>query len=80
MSIDWESLGLVCVVSLAAGVVVVVLVSFALVGLSARVPGRVGGPDDGAPTLGPGLGTAIAAVCLLAVVAIVGFGLVIIAA
>ncbi|GAA4939105.1 hypothetical protein EV188_101996 [Actinomycetospora succinea] len=75
MTIDWASLGLVSVVSLAAGVAVVVLVSFALVGLSARVRPRPGGAEDGAPTLSAGAGTAIAAVCLAAVVAIVGFGL-----
>jgi hypothetical protein len=80
MSIDWGSLGLVSVVSFAAGVAVVVLVSLALVGLSARVPGRIGGPQDGAPTLAPAAGTAVGVVCLAAVVAIVGYGLYIIAA
>ena len=79
MKIDWASLGLVSVVSIAAGVVVVALFSLALVGLSARVPERVGGPDDGAPTLSPAAGTAVAVVCLAAVVAIVLFGLYIIA-
>ena len=79
MSIDWASLGLVAVVSLAAGVAVVALVSFALVGLSARVPPTPGGPEDGAPTLSPAAGTAIAGVCLAAVVAIVLYGLYIIA-
>ena len=74
MSIAWGSLLVVCVVSLAVGVAVVVLVAFALVGLSARrVP--VGGPHDGAPTLGPSAGTAVAGLCLLAVAAIVGYGL-----
>ncbi|MDD7938900.1 hypothetical protein PHK61_10770 [Actinomycetospora lutea] len=79
MSIDWGSLGLVVAVSLAAGVAVVVLVSFALVGLSAREHPRPGGPDDGAPSLGPRAGTAVAVVCLAAVVAIVAHGLVVIA-
>ena len=36
MTIDWAALAIVAVVSLAIGVLVVVLVSFALVGLSAR--------------------------------------------
>lgn len=79
MSIDWVSLGLVVAVSMAAGVAVVVLVSFALVGLSARGRPRPGGPEDGAPTLSPGAGTAVAVVCLAAVVAIVAYGLYVIA-
>jgi ABC-type nickel/cobalt efflux system permease component RcnA len=79
MKIDWASLGLVSVVSLAAGIAVVVLVSFALVGLSARVPERAGGPDDGAPKLSPAAGTTVAVLCLAAVAAIVLYGLYIIA-
>lgn len=79
MSIDWAALGLVVAVSLTAGVAVVLLVSLALVGLSARVRREPGGPDDGAPTLGPRAGTVTAVVCLTAVVAIVGFGLSVIA-
>ena len=76
MSIAWGSLLVVCAVSLAAGVAVVVLVALALVGLSAWAPQPVGGPRDGArPPLGAGAGTAVAAVCLLAAAAIVGYGL-----
>ncbi|MBN9111295.1 MAG: hypothetical protein J0I34_21230 [Pseudonocardia sp.] len=76
MSIAWGSLGIVSLVSLAAGVAVVVLLSVALVGLSARAKQPVGGPHDGAePGLSPAAGTAIAAVCLLAAAAIVGYGL-----
>ena len=76
MSIAWGSLLVVCAVSLAAGVAVVVLVALALVGLSARAPQPVGGPRDGArPPLGAATGTAVAAVCLLAAAAIVGYGL-----
>lgn len=80
MGIAWSSLLLVAVVSAAAGVVVVVLVSFALVGLSARQTVPAGGPEDGAPTLSPAAGTATAVVCLVAVAAIVVYGLYTIAA
>jgi hypothetical protein len=76
MNIAWGSLLVVCVVSLAVGVAVVALVAFALVGLSARAAQPVGGPDDGGtPPVGGRLGTAIAGLCLLAVAAIVGYGL-----
>ena len=34
-----------------------------------------GGPDDGAKTLSPAAGTAVAGICLLAVALIVGYGL-----
>ena len=80
MHVAWGSLLIVCLVSLAVGVAIVVLASFALVGLSARERAAVGGPQDGAPTLGAGAGTGIAAVCLLAVALIVGYGLYIIIA
>ena len=75
MSIAWGSLLVVCVVSFAIGVTIVALVAFALVGLSARVRVPTGGPDDGAPTLNPTVGSAIAGVCLLAAALIVGYGL-----
>lgn len=80
MSVNWGALLIVCVVALAVGVVIVSLVSFALVGLSARERAAVGGPHDGAPTLSAGAGTGIAAACLLAVAAIVIYGLYIIIA
>lgn len=81
MDIAWGSLGIVAVVSLAAGVAVVVLVALALVGLSARVRQPVGGPEDGAPQrLSAGAGTGVAVVCLLAVAAIVAYGLYIVIA
>ena len=51
------------------------LVAFALVGISARVGVPAGGPDDGAKTLSPAVGTAVAGICLLAVALIVGYGL-----
>jgi hypothetical protein len=75
MHVAWGSLLVVCVVSLAVGVAIVALTAFALVGLSARERAAVGGPYDGAPTVTAATGTAIAAVCLLAVTAIVGYGL-----
>ena len=75
MGIAWGSLLIVCLISLAVGVAIVVLVAFALVGLSARVQVPAGGPEDGAPTLSPGTGSAIAGICLLAAAAIVGYGL-----
>jgi ABC-type nickel/cobalt efflux system permease component RcnA len=77
MDIAWGSLGIVVVVALAVGVVVVVLVSLALVGLSARTTASVGGPEDGSTQqrLSAGAGTGIAAICLLAVLAIVVYGL-----
>lgn len=80
MGIRWESLGVVAVVSAAVAVVVVALVSFALVGWSARA-GAAGGAQDGSgPPMSPALGTAVAAGCLLAVAAIVGYGLYVIVA
>ncbi len=75
--INWGALGLVGIVSLAVAVAVVVLVSFAIVGLSAREH-SLGGTGAGA--ISPAAGTAIAALCLLAVVAIVGYGLYVIVA
>ena len=78
MTIAWGSLLIVCVVSLAVGVAIVVLASFALVGLSARERAAVGGPSDGAPTLSAGAGTAIAGLCLLVIALIVLYGLYII--
>lgn len=75
--IAWGSLGLVGAVSFAAAVVVVVLVSFALVGLSAREARADGEAVTG---MSPSTGTAVAVVCLLAVAVIVIYGLYIIVA
>jgi hypothetical protein len=75
--INWAALGLVGIVSLAVAVAVAVLVSFAIVGLSAREH-SLGGTGTGA--IRPAAGTAIAALCLLAVVAVVGYGLYVIVA
>jgi hypothetical protein len=71
VTIAWGSLFLVFVVSLAIGVAVVVLVAFALVGLSARSqPATVGRRG-----LSPAAGTAVAGLCLTAAALIVGYGL-----
>jgi hypothetical protein len=79
MTINWGGLALVAVVSLAVGVLVVVLVSLALVGLSAREPAASGEAAEGTSTtdgrLSPAAGTATAAVCLLGAAAIVLYGL-----
>jgi hypothetical protein len=82
MTINWAALGVVAVVSLVVGVLVVVLVSLALVGLSAREPDPAGEPADEALIIGRGssglsctAGTAIAAICLLGAAAIVFYGL-----
>ncbi|MFC4944512.1 hypothetical protein [Pseudonocardia sp. GCM10023141] len=77
MTIDWGSLGIVALVALAAAVAVVALVAFALVGLSARTQ-----PAGGATAsrLSPTGGTVVATGCLLAAVAIVGYGLFLIVA
>jgi ABC-type nickel/cobalt efflux system permease component RcnA len=77
MGVAWGSLGIVCAVSLAVGVGVVVLVSLALVGLSAREPAVEGARPS---AMSPAVGTTIAAVCLLAVVAIIAYGLYVIVA
>ena len=82
MTINWASLGIVAAFSLVVGVLVVVLVSLALVGLSAREPDPAGEPADEALAIGRGsgglsraAGTATAAVCLLGAAAIVSYGL-----
>jgi hypothetical protein len=82
MTINWGALSVVAAVSLVIGVLVVVLVSLALVGLSAREPDPVSEPADEALVIGRGsvglsraAGTAVAAVCLLGAVAIVSYGL-----
>jgi len=84
--INWGALGAVSLVSPAAGVVIVVLVASALVGLSAREPAADAGAADTAdgtepvgratgPVMSAATGTALAAVCLLAAAAILVYGL-----
>ncbi len=67
-------MALVAIVSLAVSVAVVALLAFAIVGLSAREHAQLGGAGT-AGALSPGAGFAVAGLCLLAVVAIVGCGL-----
>jgi hypothetical protein len=51
------------------------------VGLSSRATRPAGGPDDGAePPVNAAVGTTVAALCLLGVAAIVGYGLYVIVA
>jgi len=85
--INWGALGVVSLVSIGAGVVIVVLLALALVGLSAREAAADGDlpevPADATelvgratgPAMSPAAGTALAAMCLLAVAAIVVYGL-----
>jgi hypothetical protein len=74
--IDWATLVTVAVVAAAAALSVVLLVAFALVGLSARSRLPVDGPDGGnASGTRPGVGTAIAVLCVLAAGLIVCYGL-----
>jgi hypothetical protein len=86
MTINWEALMVVAAVSLVVGVLVVTLVSFALVGLSAREPGPTGEQTDEALVidrdrsgLSYAAGTTMAAICLLGASAIVLYGLYVIA-
>ena len=80
MKIDWTALGMVAAVSLAVGVVVGVLVSLALVGLSARERNATALAEDvrtiprRRSPLSSAAGTATAVVCLVAAAAIVGYG------
>ena len=46
MTVNWEALGVVAVVSLVIGVLVVVLVSLALVALPAREPNPTNEPPE----------------------------------
>ena len=74
MHIDWATLAVVAVVAAAAAGTVVLLVAFALVGLSARTGRRV---SDVGIASGTHLdvGTAVAVLCVLAAGLIVCFGL-----
>jgi hypothetical protein len=81
MTVNWGALSVVAAVSLVIGVLVVVLVSLALVGLSARESEPAG--EALVIRTGSGLsrtaGTVIAAVCLFGAAAIVLYGLYVLA-
>jgi hypothetical protein len=74
--IHWATLVAVAVVAAAAALTVVLLVSFAIVGLSARSRLPVGGPGGGETSgIRPRVGTSIAVLCVLAAGLIVCYGL-----
>jgi hypothetical protein len=74
--IDWATLAAIAVVASAAALTVVLLVAFALVGLSAHSGRRDDGPDDGgASGTHAAAGTAVAVLCVLASGLIVCYGL-----
>ncbi len=76
MHIDWASFVAIAVVAAATALTVVLLVAFAIVALSSRSGLPVDGPDGGdASGTRPGVGTAIAVLCLLAAILIVCYGL-----
>ena len=83
MLVNWGALGVVAIVSLAIGVLVVVLASLALVGLSPRGPAEHEPVSaDESPIIGHGgsklsltAGTVVATACLLGAAAIVLYGL-----
>jgi hypothetical protein len=68
--IDWATLGAIAVVAAAATVTVVLLVSFAVLGLSAP-PGR----GAGGPGTRHAAAPVVAVLCLLAAAGVVGYGL-----
>ena len=82
MHIDWATLGAIAVVAAAVALTTVLLVSFALVGSSARSGRRsIDGADDGdASRMHTATGTVLAALCLVAAGLIVCYGLYLIVA
>jgi hypothetical protein len=79
--IDWATLTEIAVVAAAAALAVVLLVTFAVVGWSARSGRWVPGPSGRrAAVAHPVTGTAVALLCVLAAALIVGFGLYLIVA
>jgi ABC-type sulfate transport system permease component len=74
--IDWGTLAAIAAVAAAATVTVVLLVSFAVVGLSGPSRRRVDSAGDGGVSAPHSVaGTALAGLCLLAAGLIVGYGL-----
>jgi hypothetical protein len=78
--IDWATLATIAVVAAAAAVSLVLLVSFAVLGLSAPSGRRVDDPAAAAPGARPAAGLVLAVVCLLAAGLIVSYGLYLIVA
>jgi len=78
--IDWASLLDIAIVAAAAALAVVLLVAFALVGLSTETQHPADGTEDVAADPRPALGVAVAVLCLLAACLIVGYGLYLIVA
>lgn len=72
MDIDWSALGLVLVISLAAGVGLVVLVALGVAALDQRMTAQRSGRSATAPT-------AAVAVCFLGAAALIGYGLYLVA-
>ncbi|HZZ51109.1 MAG TPA: hypothetical protein VFE65_29800 [Pseudonocardia sp.] len=77
MSLAWDSLLIVIVVSFVAAVAVVALVAFALVGFSARAATQASGELSGTrnSSMSAGAGTAVGGVCIAAAALIVLYGL-----
>jgi hypothetical protein len=80
VKINWDALLNVALVSFGVAVTVVVLSAFAMAGLSARASDAAAGDSGMAengrpPTLSPTAGTVVAGLCLLAVAAMVAYGL-----
>ena len=75
MHIDWASLLDIAIVAAAAALAVVLLVAFALVGLSTGTRHPADGTEDVAADPRPALGVAVAVLCLLAAGLIVCYGL-----
>ena len=75
MHIDWATLAAIAVVAAAAALTIVLLVAFALVGLSLRPDRHVGRPPGSGTGAATTLGKVIAGFCLLAAGLIVSYGL-----
>jgi hypothetical protein len=72
--IDWATLAAVAIVAAGAALTVVLLVAFALVGLSLR-PEQLGRPSGWGTGTRTTVGRVVAGSCLLAAGLIVGYGL-----
>ena len=75
MHIDWATLAAVAVVAAGAALTVVLLVAFALVGLSLRPDQHLDRPSGSGTGTATTLGKVVAGLCLLAAGVIVSYGL-----